>query len=309
MGKKENPLLDYYSQNERFAQLLNGWLFQGKPHWKAGDLRGADRRQDGKSEKSRTYRHKYRDLYKELDDALVHLFIGAELQEHVDYAMPLRIMDSDALSYLHQKKAVGKNHTNDKDVKEDAENTDAKEASDSTGRQPLTAGEYLLRFSKADRLQPVITLILYCGEKEWDEARRLHELLDLDKLPDSIKPYVADYPIHILDVCHTPDERLRQFPPDICFLLMCIKYAKDKEAFSRLRELKYLGEPELLERGAEAEGGRNMCKAIRDLVEDGRNEGIQLAKNVLRMAGEQLPAEEIARELSITKEEVEKILE
>ena len=52
-----------------------------------------------------------------------------------------------------------------------------------------------------------------------------------------------------------------------------------------------------------------MGKAIRDLVEDGRNEGIQLAKNVLRMAGEQIPTEEIARELSITKEEVEKILE
>ena len=304
MGKKENPLLDYYNQNERFAQLLNGWLFQGKPHWKAGDLRGADRRQDGKSEKSRTYRHKYRDLYKELDDALVHLFIGAELQEHVDYAMPLRIMDSDVLSYLHQKKSLSRKQTDD-------------------AEKIVTSDEYLSQFSKADRLQPVITLILYCGEKEWDGARRLHELLDLDKLPSSIRGYVADYPIHILDVCHTPDERLRQFPPDICFLLMCIKYAKDKEAFSRLRELtgtavvsadtcetiaEYLGEPELLERGAEAEGGRNMCKAIRDLVEDGRNEGIQLAKNVLRMAGEQIPAEEIARELSITKEEVEKIL-
>ena len=63
-----------------------------------------------------------------------------------------------------------------------------------------------------------------------------------------------------------------------------------------------------------------MCEAIRALVEDGRNEGrlegrkegrnegIQLAKNVLRMAGEQVPAEEIARKLSITKEEVEQIL-
>ena len=317
MGKKENPLLDYYSQNKRFAQLLNGWLFQGEPHWKAGDLRDADRRQDGKSRKGRAYRHKYRDLYKELDNARVHLFIGAELQEHVDYAMPLRIMDSDVLSYLHQKKSLSKKQTDNAD-------------------KIMTSDEYLSHFSKASRLQPVITLVLYCGEKEWDGARRLHELLDLDKLPSSIRGYVADYPIHILDVCHTPDERLRQFPPDICFLLMCIKYAKDKEAFSRLRELtgtavvsadtcetiaEYLGEPELLERGAEAEGGRNMCKAIRDLVEDGRNEGrlegrkegknegIQLAKNVLRMAGEQIPTEEIARELSITKEEVEKILE
>ncbi len=317
MGKKENPLLDYYSQSERFAQLLNGWLFQGEPHWKAGDLRDADRRQDGKSRKGRAYRHKYRDLYKELDDARVHLFIGAELQEHVDYAMPLRIMDSDVLSYLHQKKSLSRKQTDNAD-------------------KIMTSDEYLSHFSKASRLQPVITLVLYCGEKEWDGARHLHELLDLDKLPSSIRGYVADYPIHILDVCHTPDERLRQFPPDICFLLMCIKYAKDKEAFSRLRELtgtavvsadtcetiaEYLGEPELLERGAEAEGGRNMCKAIRDLVEDGRNEGrlegrkegknegIQLAKNVLRMAGEQIPTEEIARELSLTKEEVEKILE
>ena len=135
---------------------------------------------------------------------------------------------------------------------------------------------------------------------------------------------------------------------DICFLLMCIKYAKDKEAFSRLRELtgtavvsedtcgtiaEYLGEPELLKKGTGAEGGRDMCEAIRALVEDGRNEGmregrregmqegrregmregrqegIELAKRVIRMAGAQALTEEIARELAISKEEVERILE
>ena len=131
---------------------------------------------------------------------------------------------------------------------------------------------------------------------------------------------------------------------DICFLLMCIKYAKDKEAFSLLRELtgtavvsedtcgtiaEYLGEPELLKKGPGAEGGRDMCEAIRALVEDGRNEGmregrregmqegmqegrregIELAKRVIRMAGEQASTEEIARELAISKEEVERILE
>ena len=119
---------------------------------------------------------------------------------------------------------------------------------------------------------------------------------------------------------------------DIRFLLMCIKYAKDKEAFSRLRELtgtavvsedtcgtiaEYLGEPELLKKGTGAEGGRDMCEAIRALVEDGRNEGmregrqegIELAKRVIRMAGEQASTEEIARELVISKEEVERILE
>ena len=76
-----------------------------------------------------------------------------------------------------------------------------------------------------------------------------------------------------------------------------------------------------------------MCEAIRALVEDGRNEGmregrregmregrregmregrqegIELAKRVIRMAGEQASTEEIARELAISKEEVERILE
>ena len=119
---------------------------------------------------------------------------------------------------------------------------------------------------------------------------------------------------------------------DIRFLLMCIKYAKDKEAFSRLRELtgtavvsedtcgtiaEYLGEPERFKKGTGAEGGRDMCEAIRALVEDGRNEGmregrqegIELAKRVIRMAGAQASTEEIARELAISKEEVERILE
>ena len=117
----------------------------------------------GEAKRAGTYRHKYRDLYKELDDALVHLFIGTELQEHVDYAMPLRAMDSDVLSYLHQKKTVGKNHTNDKDVREDTEDAEDTENAENTGReggfgQHRKAASYgrgisVRGFPRADRLQ------------------------------------------------------------------------------------------------------------------------------------------------------------
>ena len=307
MGKKENPLLAYYDQDERFAELMNGWFFGGKPYWKAENISAADRRQDGRSRKGREYRNRYRDLFKKLDNTLVRLFIGAELMEYVDYAMPLRVLDSDTLSYLHQKKAVSRKHMERKD---------------------LAGGEFLSHFSKEDRLLPVITLVLYCGEAPWDGARRLHELLELEHIPEVMKECVADYPIHILDVCHTPDEQLREFPSDICFMLLCIKYAKDKEAFSRLKELagfaivsedtyetiaEYLGEPELLENREQAEkGGKDMCEAIRALVEDGRNEGlrqgIQLAKQVFRLADEGVDWGEIAKRLSISEKEVEQIL-
>ena len=44
-------------------------------------------------------------------------------------------------------------------------------------------------------------------------------------------------------------------------------------------------------------------------MREGRQEGIELAKRVIRMAGAQASTEEIARELAISKEEVERILE
>ena len=305
MGKKENPLLAYYNQEERFAQLMNGWLFRGKPYLKASDISEADRRQEGKGGKGREYRHRYRDLYKKLDNAIVRLYVGTEPMEYVDYAMPLRVMDSDTLSYLHQKKAISKEHM---------------------GKQGLEADEYLSRFSKGDRLLPVITLVLYCGDRPWDGARRLHEMLELEKLPGELKEYVEDYAIHILDVCHTPDERLQEFPPEICFLLMCIKYANDKEALLRLKELtgcsdisedtmetlgEYLDMLELLENRDTIEGGRIKMRnnGFRELIEDGRKEGIEWAKQIFKLEKEGLSAKEIAERLAVSEEQIKKVLE
>lgn len=305
MGKKENPLLAYYNQEERFAQLMNGWLFRGKPYLKASDISEADRRQEGKGGKGREYRHRYRDLYKKLDNAIVRLYVGTEPMEYVDYAMPLRVMDSDTLSYLHQKKAISKEYM---------------------GKQGLEADEYLSRFSKGDRLLPVITLVLYCGDRPWDGARRLHEMLELEKLPGELKEYVEDYAIHILDVCHTPDERLQEFPPEICFLLMCIKYANDKEALLRLKELtgcsdisedtmetlgEYLDMPELLENRDTIEGGRIKMRnnGFRELIEDGRKEGIEWAKQIFKLEKEGLSAKEIAERLAVSEEQIKKVLE
>ena len=308
MGKKENPLLTYYNREERFAQLMNGWLFRGKPYLKAEDIGEADRRMEGKSRKSREYRGRYRELFKRLKHVMIRLYIGTELMEYVDYAMPLRIMDSDTLSYLHQKKAVSKRHLEQKDLEKD---------------------EYLSRFSKKDKLLPVITLVLYCGEKPWDGAVHLHEMLDLQGVPEELREYVEDYSIHILDIRRTADERLREFPPEVCFLLMCIKYAEDEEALLRLRELsgcsdisedtmetikEYLETPEFLEYRDTVEGGKiNMASGFRRLLEEkrreGREEGIEWAKQVFKMSREGVPGKQIAEKLDVSEEQVRKILE
>ena len=65
------------------------------------------------------------------------------------------------------------------------------------------------------------------GEDPWNAAKRLHDLLDFSEIPHELRDYVPDYPIHVLDVCHTADERLLEFPKDLASMFLMIKYQKD----------------------------------------------------------------------------------
>ena len=55
-------------------------------------------------------------------------------------------------------------------------------------------------FFREDRIVPVITLILYFGEEEWDRPVRLHDMLTFPEKDDTIRSLVPDYPIHVISV-------------------------------------------------------------------------------------------------------------
>lgn len=273
MGQKENPLIWYCDKAQRFAELINGWLFHGKACIQPEDISSEDRRQLKRSGRKK-YRERYRDICKRVCGVKVRLLIGVEIQEYVQYAMPLRVMDYDTLTYSAQKSRISARHKEKNDLKD--------------------RDEFLSGFAKDDRLEPLITLVLYCGKnKIWDGAERLHELLDMDRVPGELKEYVADYPIHVLDIRHTPNERLREFPADIQALFLFIKNMDHPQKLLRKMEgisaigadtyeviADYAGVPEFrrIETGGRKEGEVKMCEAIRILMEESRQEGIQQQK-------------------------------
>ena len=181
--------------------------------------------------------------------------------------------DMDVISYTHQKELLAAEHRRKKDL-----NT-------------ASSGEFLTGMAKGDRLAPVVTLVLYLSDKPWDGARSLHEMLNFKNISEKAKKYIENYNIHILDVCHTPDRELQKFPPDIRFMLMFIKYTKDKKALADIRQLcgqetiaedtfdalaDYMNEPELwkMKEKAGTEKGRiNMCEGLRELMADSKAEG------------------------------------
>lgn len=63
----------------------------------------------------------------------------------------------------------------------------------------------------AHDLHPVITLVLYFGQKKWDKPRCL---LDRINVIPELQPYVSDYKINVFDISHMNIEDANKFQSD-----------------------------------------------------------------------------------------------
>lgn len=103
------------------------------------------------------------------------VLLGMEHQQHIHYAMPLQIMGYDNGTYKKQYDSNAKKYKTETGMEED---------------------EYLSRMMKTDKFEPVITIIVYYGEKAWDGATSLHEMLNVS---EEMKAFVNDYKIRLVE--------------------------------------------------------------------------------------------------------------
>lgn len=181
MGKKtqklkpDTVLKNYWNNNEKFADLFNAVLFGGRQVIRPEELENVD------TEESHVLEHrKYaesiqasRDNIKIRKRSGVHgvelAMLAAEHQEYIHYAMPMRVMGYDYAAYKKQY--------------------DSNAAKYST-KKGLDDHEFLSKMRRTDKFIPVITIVVYYGEKEWDGALTLHEMLGIDR---EFSQYVNDY--------------------------------------------------------------------------------------------------------------------
>ena len=187
MGKEKLALKpdiivkNYWRNKEQFADFFNAVLFDGKQVIKPKELEDLD------TEESSVLEHKEyaesigasRDTVKIRKKSTVYgvefVILGMEGQEHIHYAMPMRVMGYDYAAY--QKQYVDN-------------------AAKYKTAKSLTEEEYLSKMKKDDRLVPVITVVVYYGEKPWDGAVSLHGMLHIS---EEMKPFVNDYRMHLVE--------------------------------------------------------------------------------------------------------------
>ena len=280
--KKEDELLKcYLSDDERYADLINGVSFGGRQVVRAEDLSDRDT-QTGYHKNTRTVKGKkntkYRDLFRKASFGANFAVVGVENQTQVHYLMPVRCMEYDVKEYrrqeVEQKKILER-------LRKQAEEKDG------YVQKKQTDAEFLSGFPKDGKLNPCITIVLYYGDN-WDGSTDLYGLLDFTDIPEELRGMVNNYKLNLVDIKKL--EQTDMFHTDLKQVLDVIRCAEDKE---KLKELittdpaynnmaadaydvmaAFTKSKELVKIREKAGGEEiDMCQALREWADDERREG------------------------------------
>lgn len=324
MGEKNNVMCEYLAKPEIFADFVNAGYFHGEKvvmpeqlidgsqvSFAGGGKKEGDGRSTGIARKNGAG-ERSRDVVKIDHRGTKYVIIGIENQYMVHYAMPLRCMEYDVREYRKQLcRLKEKNLQEDRKARQTGENANRK----------LNPQEFLSGMRKADKLNPVITIVFYHGKSEYDGCINLHDMLDLGGENSIFKPYTADYKMNLVTLDDLEEEKCESGLRELIGFLKCVQNKeklqeycrKNKERIQNMDEdtyhtitvmLDFKGLQDVEEQCRNEEGGRvNMCKAVEDWAEELRQEGMNEGINkgieifVLDNLEEKKTDEEIAAKL------------
>lgn len=288
MGKENDVMLDYLDDEERFADLFNGNLFQGEQIVKAEELTEGSEiyveeyqempgkgMPDGKTKGRQRIKTatRTRDVKKRLRSGGVLRVLAIENQNQVNYAMPWRHMNYDCLEYGKQIRCFGK-----KNRKADLLKTSA---------------EKLCGLRKEDRLAPTYTICVYHGMEKWDGPRSLKDMMEFGEDGERWAELFSDYRMHLVCINEITDFSKYHSPLREFFQLLACR--EDEEALKRLLSENPLfqrmdaetakaanvlmGSEIFMGRKNEGEETYNMCGALTAIKNEGKMEGKMEGKN------------------------------
>ena len=320
MGKNDINVNQWLEDEERFADLFNGFLFSGEQIIRPDELAPCDSRSQtllpvvaskeksagrarsvrGRSIQTRSVQsrsvQRSRDIVKRWNRGVDLAILACENQDKIHYAMPVRTMIYDGLTYHDQiRKLRSQRKKNPKET-------------DDTSRS-LTSEEFLSHFRKDDKLIPCITLVFYYDEKTWDGALDLYDMFQIDPVfqdSEILKKYVPGYHVNLIDAGNI--SQLERFHTDLQQIFGVLQYRGkkeeiqkyiydnsdyfqyiDKESYEALRVFmhseKMLRDVDELK--SRKEGTVDMCQALIELYQDGVNEGLETGRQEGLKAGRQ----------------------
>ena len=179
--KADVVVKNYWRNNEQFADFFNAVLYEGKQVIKPDELEDMDTEESYVSENKKYVESVLasRDNIKIRKKSTKHdvelCILGMESQEHIHYAMPMRVMGYDYGSYKKQYDSNAVKYKTEKGLSDD---------------------EFISKMKRTDKFIPIITIVIYYGEKAWDGAVSLQGMLDI---PEDMKAFINDYKMNLVE--------------------------------------------------------------------------------------------------------------
>ena len=200
MGQKDIAEKTLEAYNDVFADIVNVLLFNGEREIKEKDLEDATPVSIYKADGK--FHSQERDIAKFWQEYNIRIAIyGLENQTVKDKTMPIRVMSYDVASYKQQIQ-------------------DRKRP-----RKPL---------------YPVVTLVLYFGNRRWEKPRSLFETMNV---PDKLKSYISDYRINVFEIAYLSDEQVKMFKSDFRIVAdYFVQMRKNKNYVPSKKVIKHVAE-------------------------------------------------------------------
>lgn len=284
MGKADVNVNIWLSEKKRFANLFNGVIYGGRQVILPEDLEEVNpvssvsvKNRTGKTKNMK----KYRDIIMKWRNQATFVLLANESQDMVHYAMPHKVMLYDGMDYETQIRNNWKNFN------------DRRKQNKKTGQplEHLTAGEYLSRFRKKDRLIPIISLVFYYGSEPWDGPVDLYDMFRLEGTKEEkeiLEKYLPNYKINLVDAERLED--VEKFSDDLQVILTMLRYRDSKEElkhyidenkkffqnvdYETSQAMKaFLNMKQIPGETEQKEETVDMCKAIQEMYDDGVRQG------------------------------------
>ena len=271
---------EYFDQNDRFSDLVNFTLYNGKEVTKPSDFITLDPVISEVFSSETSYEviiDNLKELSLKEDDRNIYAMIGLESQGYHDKAMVLRAMKAKSLLYTYQFRK---------------------------GEKPL---------------KPVIIIVLNLTGNKWKNPVTLKEMFEKEYL-DKFGPLIDDVSYVLLDIKEDSSIPKGLLKTDLELLLNCLRYSNNKskledyvknaKGFCSLDNLTFKLMDVLLDLGEKIkfnEGGKiEMWPAVKQMKEESFNNGADYG--ALKFANKMvnshmLTIDQAARELNLTVEE------
>lgn len=214
MGAVDIRMKEFVKINSVFAELFGKGVFGGRVRIDPDKLRELDtvnqetvKLGDGRLKSMERLRDVQK-ISKLFDGRMTfQVIMGVEGQDGVNYFMPVRCMELDALTYSLQCRQI------------------SNKAKESNGLEKYAAG-----VPRGTKILPAVTLVFYCGSKRWDGPVSVYDMLDIpEELKGWAKTIIPDYPMHLIDARHMTDEEIDQFDGDLKAFLVMIQENFDEK--------------------------------------------------------------------------------